>query len=148
MTGRETDSASGGCRCGAVRFQAVGQPVYVPYCHCESCRRATGAPVALYVMFEKDQVRFTRGQRSVYASSPGVGRGYCPDCGTPLTYEADWGGKTIIAVHVSALDGPETFVPDRHTFYGERLSWFDVADALPRYDGSSTDVEPDSFGPA
>ena len=142
------DAVTGGCHCGAVRYEATGSPVYVPYCHCETCRKTTGAPVVMFVMFEKEQVHFTRGERKIYASSPGVGRGFCPNCGTPLTYEGDWGGKKIVEVHISTLDDPESFAPDRHGFYGERIAGFDVADQLPRYNASSVGAKPIRFGPA
>lgn len=137
---------TGGCHCGAVRYAARGEPLYVPYCHCYSCRKSTGAPVVAFVMFEARQVEFTRGERKTYFSSPGVRRGFCADCGTPLSYEADWGGKAVVEVYVGTLDEPEHVTPDRHVFFGERLEWFDVSDALPRYNESSVGVEPDSFG--
>ena len=137
---------TGGCHCGAVRYEARGAPLYVPYCHCRSCRRSTGAPVVAFVMFRAAQIRFTRGTRKVYASSPGVSRTFCETCGTPLSYEGDWGGRGIIEVYLGTLDDPEAIRPDRHVFFGERLGWFDVSDGLPRYDGSSTGVEPDRVG--
>ena len=138
---------TGGCLCGAVRYEANGETVYNLYCHCESCRRATGAPVVAYLMYKEGQVRFIRGERKVYNSSPGVRRTFCGGCGTPLTWEGVWGGLRVIELHISTLDDPDAFVPDRHVFHGERISWFDAADQLPRYQGSSTDMEPDSFGP-
>ena len=49
----------GGCLCGAVRFTAEGAPKWTSYCHCQSCRRHTGAPVAAYAGFETAKVRFT-----------------------------------------------------------------------------------------
>lgn len=104
--------------------------------------------MVMYVMFEKEGVRFTRGQRKLYESSPGVKRSFCPDCGTPLTWEGEWGGKAVTEIHISTLDDPEQFRPDRHVFYGERLSWFDVFDQLPRFSGSSTNAEPDAVGPS
>ena len=145
---QEPDKATGGCHCGAVRYEVTGSPVYVPYCHCESCRKTCGAPVAMYVMFERTQVRFTKGDRKLYRSSVVVERGFCRDCGTPLTWESDWGGKTVIEVHISTLDNPESFSPDRHVFYAERLSWFDVADRLPRYSGTSVKAKPVSYRPS
>jgi len=145
--GEKTHKATGGCRCGAVRYESTGEPVYVPYCHCESCRKATGAPVVAYAMFEEGRVRFTRGERKIYNSSPGVRRTFCANCGTPLTWEGIWGGRNIIEVHISTLDDPSAFVPDRHVFHGERIRWFETADRLPRYCGSSTGMEPDSYGP-
>ncbi len=146
--GETTLKTTGGCRCGAVRYEAVGEPVYVPYCHCESCRKATGAPVVAYVMFDRERVRFTEGERKIYESSPGVRRAFCPVCGTPLTWEGVWGGRTITEFHIGTLDRPDAFTPDRHAFYGERIGWFDVADRLPRYRGTSVGTEPESFGPA
>ncbi len=138
---------AGGCRCGAVRYEASGETVYNLYCHCESCRRATGGPVVAYLMYKEGQVQFIRGKRKVYDSSPGVRRTFCGDCGTPLTWEGVWGGRSVIEVFISTLDDPNAFAPDRHVFHGEKIRWFDVADQLPRYRGSSTDAEPDSFEP-
>ena len=51
----------GGCMCGAVRYEAVGEPITVGHCHCHSCRGHTGAPVVTVVMFERDRVKFTKG---------------------------------------------------------------------------------------
>ncbi len=147
MTREHDTAASGGCHCGAVRYEVFGSPVYVPYCHCESCRKTSGAPVVMYVMFERTQVRFTKGNRKLYRSSATAERGFCRDCGTPLTWEGDWGGKSVIEVHISTLEDPERFPPDRHVFHSERLSWFDVADRLPRYSGTSVNAEPYSYRP-
>jgi len=98
-------------------------------------------------MYKEGQVQFIRGKRKVYDSSPGVRRTFCGDCGTPLTWEGVWGGRSVIEVFISTLDDPNAFAPDRHVFHGEKIRWFDVADQLPRYRGSSTDAEPDSFEP-
>ena len=137
----------GGCQCGAVRYAAQGAPAYVPYCHCRSCRKATGAPVVAFVVFEADRVRFTRGRRAFHESSPGVKRAFCRDCGTPLSYEAEWGGRTVVELYVGTLDAPERVTPDRHVFVDHRLAWFDVHDALPRYGGTSAGTRPDAVGP-
>ena len=80
----------GHCLCGHYRFQAEGSPLWVAYCHCESCRRATAAPVAAYVGYRKGTVRYLDEHPPWYASSPEVRRSYCERCGTPLAYEAEW----------------------------------------------------------
>lgn len=144
----EKDSLTGGCMCGAVRYEAVGDPIVVFYCHCESCRRHTGAPVVTFVCFERNQVRFTKGERKIYNSSPGVRRAFCGQCGTPLTWEGDYAGKSLIEFHISTLDDPNALVPETHLFHGERLAWFDVADRLPRHRASQRDGEPYRRGPA
>jgi hypothetical protein len=134
------DKVTGGCMCGAVRYEVTGDSFSVVHCHCLSCRRHTGAPVVTLAGFKQDQVRFTSGERRIYESSPGVGRAYCGQCGTPLTWEGD-GGELgpIIELHISTFDNPDILVPTGHAFEPERISWFDIADNLPRYEGFSED---------
>ncbi len=147
----EKKTTTGGCMCGAVRYEATGEPLVVAHCHCSSCRRHTGAPVVTFVAFEAHQVRYPKGKRKIYNSSPGVGRAFCGECGTPLTWEGKsllFAGKFITEFHISTLDDPLACVPDRHWFDSERIAWFDTTDNLPRYrelDGQG--IEPDHNGP-
>lgn len=124
--------ADGGCLCGAVRFTTEGAPKWTSYCHCASCRRHTGAPVAAYAGFERDKVRFTRGALARYASSPGVHRGFCSQCGSTLSYEgARW--PTELHLHVGAFDDPAPYAPRGHAFADERLAWLHLTDPpLPK----------------
>ena len=121
--------------CGAVRYEATGEPLYIGNCHCHSCRHHPGAPVVTAVVFEVDKVRFTGVDRGIYNSSQGVGRAFCSQCGTSLTWEGNYRELEIIGVHISTLDAPDAHVPDRHWYYEERIAWFDIADGLPRYGG-------------
>ncbi len=146
--GEKSETVTGGCMCGAVRYEAVGEPFWVGHCHCNSCRRHTGAPVVTFVGFKEDQVTFTKGDRQIYNSSPGVGRAFCGHCGTPLTWEGVWGDHgSIVEVHISTLDDPGAFVPQSHVYHEERIAWFDVADALPRYVTSDLKETPSGNGP-
>ena len=98
--------------------------------------------------FEANQIQFPKGNRKIYNSSPGVGRGFCDQCGTPLTWEGKSRRKSIIEVHISTLDNPDAYIPDRHWHHSERIVWFDVADDLPRYRQLDIDMEPYCQGPA
>ncbi len=149
IMGDNPETVTGGCMCGAVRYEAIGELLGVGHCHCASCRRHTGAPVVTFVAFEAQQVRFPKGERRIYVSSPGVARAFCDQCGTPLTWEAHarvW-DRPIIEFHISTLDDPDAFVPDRHWFHGERIAWFDVADDLPRYRELDVSEAPYHRGP-
>jgi len=112
---------TGHCLCGAVRFTAHGAPKWAAYCHCESCRRQTGAPVAAYAGFESGKVEWNGAKPSVYGSSPGVMRGFCGRCGSPVYYQgARWPGETHL--HLGLFDKPD-IVPTKEAFPGERLPW-------------------------
>ncbi len=90
---------------------------------------------------KKDQVRFTAGERRIYASSPGVGRAFYGECGTPLTWEGD-GGELgpLVELHISTFDDPSAFVPQLHLCHDERLPWFEVADTLPAITSGTTAI--------
>jgi len=132
----DNTTLAGGCMCGAVRYETSGEPFSVAHCHCNSCRKHNGAPVATLAGYLKEQVKFSGHERRLYQSSPGALRAYCEKCGTPLTWEGDGGDLgPIVEFHLSTFDDPEALVPTAHAFYPERISWFDIADNLPRYDG-------------
>lgn len=134
MTRELPKQAIGGCLCGAVRYRVDGAPMSTIYCHCESCRKHTGAPVVALAGYRRDQVSYTRGQPKVYKSSPGVGRAFCGDCGTPLTWEGDDAEEgPLVEFLMSTMDDPEAFAPQCHIHHQERLAWFDTSDTLPRY---------------
>ena len=65
-----SDQFEGSCLCGAVRFVATGQPESVAWCHCESCRKHSGAPVSVFVAFKRDAYVVTEGQITKFNSSP------------------------------------------------------------------------------
>ena len=122
--------ASGHCLCGQLKFAAQGDPRWVAYCHCASCRRHTASPVSCFVNFDLGHVHFS-GERTIYVSSPGVKRSFCATCGTPLAYEtAKRTGE--IDLYLNAFDHPETFTPQKHVYHAEGIPWFDVRDDLPR----------------
>ena len=140
---------AGGCMCGTVRYQTKGNPNRTLHCHCQSCRSHTGAPMATLAVFRVDQVNFIGADRKVYKSSPGVARTFCANCGTSLTWETVFGDEgALCAIHISSFDDPEALVPTAHSFYSERISWFDIADALPRHEGFVAGSDPLRYGPA
>jgi len=131
----------GRCLCGAIMFEAVGAPLWVGHCHCQSCRRNTGAAVATFVGLLQTRFHYTKGEPKVFASSPGVRRSFCGDCGTPLTYQADqYPGE--VHVYISTFDRPEAFPPQLHVFVSEAVPWLHLDDELPRYHTTSRDAKP------
>ncbi len=118
----------GGCMCGAVRYEGIGEPLWVGYCHCRSCRHHSGAAVAGMLVFKQDCVRFVAGKISIYKSSPGIERGFCGRCGTSIT----WKGHGLISLHIGTLDDPNGQAPTLHWRYEERAPWCDIGLDLPQ----------------
>lgn len=118
---------SGGCQCGAVRFHVTGTLVDASICHCRMCQKAFGAYYAPLVSTRGAALVWTRGTPARYQSSNLVARGFCAQCGTPLTYEAPDG----VALAAGAFDDPAALPP--HIQYGVegRLPFTDSLHALP-----------------
>ena len=146
---KTSNRLSGGCMCGAVRYETTDESSRVLHCHSQSCRKHTGAPAATLAVFKADQVKFSGGERKIYESAPNVGRAFCGKCGTSLTWETVFGDEgAICAIHISTFDEPDALVPTAHSFFPERISWFDIADNLPRHEGFVAGSEPLHHGPA
>lgn len=113
---------TGHCLCGAIRFAFTGAPNWVLHCHCESCRRATASPMTTFVSVPDAQIDWSGPAPGTFASSPGVTRGFCPTCGSPLFYR-----RTTLPdethLYVALLDDPGALVPEGHDFVEERIAW-------------------------
>ena len=125
----------GGCYCAQVRYEVQGLPFHSTLCHCADCRRIAAAPVVAWFSASIDGFRFVAGEPKRFASSEKVTRTFCPNCGTPLTYQhADLPDELDIST--CSLDTPETVKPDDHTHTAGQLPWIHFSDGLKTYPGS------------
>ena len=107
----ETLPITGGCLCGAVRFEASEPPTWVSHCHCRMCQKAYGQPSGIFVGFkgpQKGALRFTKGMPKYYQSSAWLERGFCSNCGSPLGIRTPQGHSVMIGT----LDHPEEWPPN------------------------------------
>jgi hypothetical protein len=128
----------GGCFCGAVRYRMTGSPQSSAICHCESCRRASGAPSVAWVTVEREQFEIVKGTPAAYVSSPGVVRRFCGRCGSALTYENTKHSGTIDITTIT-LDDPSGFPPTSEVWLDDRVPWQPTGAGLKPYPGSSLD---------
>lgn len=119
---------TGGCQCGAVRYATRMRPVKVHYCHCRMCQRAVGNVFAALVPVRKDSVTWT-GEPGSFRSSSLATRGFCPRCGTPLSFAYD--ASRWICLTLGSLDAPAAVQPEIHYGVEGRLPWLRVDDGLP-----------------
>lgn len=113
---------TGRCSCGAIHFEARGQPRFISNCHCESCRRASSAPSVVWAGYLDDEVVVQGAHLRQYLSSPGVIRSFCGRCGSPIAFRGErWPGETHLPV--CAFDAPEALAPASDHFEAEKLPW-------------------------
>lgn len=122
-----TETHSGGCQCGAVRFRVDGPLGDASVCHCRMCQKAFGGFYAPLVSVSAAALTWTRGAPKKFQSSNIVARGFCADCGTPLTYEAPDG----IALAIGAFDRPQDVAPVVQWGVEGKLPYVDHIHALP-----------------
>lgn len=131
---------SGGCQCGAVRFRAskFGRS---SICHCRMCQKAFGAFVGALVTAH--DVEWTRGAPKHFQSSNKVKRGFCADCGTPLTFEP----PNSVELAVAAFDDPTVVVPTVQLNPKDKLAFYDGICSLPmRPEGAEPEIEAFKIG--
>lgn len=129
----EAEAVTGGCLCGAVRYEARAYLKAAYYCHCRICQRSGGGPADVAVFVEAGSLRFVAGAPAFYQSSPFGERGFCATCGARLLWKhlgeahPDWTNLSI-----GCLDHPERVVPTLHQCVESQLPWYRLDDALPR----------------
>lgn len=122
----------GGCLCGAVRFEARGRPSRVNHCHCQMCRRSSGAIAQTWATFGRDELTVARGDPAAYRASPRATRRFCATCGATLFWSGD--GSERIDIAIGAFDAPTGLIAQRHDWAAMRLAAFSLDPHLPSFE--------------
>ncbi|WP_066472304.1 GFA family protein [Bosea sp. WAO] len=125
---------TGGCQCGAVRYRLKTPPHEVSVCFCRMCQKAAGSYFGAFASSRIGEVEWTRGRPAIFNSSEVAERGFCRDCGTPLTFS--YPGLGSLSVSVGSLDDAAAFQPSHAYSIEGRPAWFDE---LCRLEGSRTE---------
>ncbi len=119
---------TGGCQCGAVRYALSTEPRNLTLCQCRMCQKASGGPMMAFGRVKSDAIAWTRGAPSFYQSSSMAQRGFCAQCGTPLTYQHT---ESAISVTLGSLDDPTPFAPGARLGIEAALPWTEHIAELP-----------------
>ena len=121
---------SGSCFCGAVEVEVTGTPEAMGYCHCNSCRSWSAAPVSAFTLWKPGAVKVTKGAGHVatFAKTPMAHRQYCKKCGGHLmTAHPAMGLVDVYAATIPSLP----FEPGVHVNYAETV--LPMRDGLPKF---------------
>ena len=129
---------TGGCHCGAIRYEADQPPFWTGFCHCRTCQRVYGNAFGLWSAFYPKNFSITQGIPKTYKSSAWAEVGFCENCGTPLTFRylepliKNERKLDLRGVTVGSLDNPENVKPTKHGYVDTKLSWLSIEDGLPQ----------------
>jgi hypothetical protein len=129
-------SLTGGCGCGAVRFEIDAPLLSALYCHCTRCQRRTGAAAAASARIEPGSLRITEGEEhlSGWVPETGLEKVFCGECGSALVGR-DPKTREISVVRLGAIDGDPGVRPSAHQFVAYAARWEPIPDdGLPRFD--------------
>nr|WP_087574053.1 GFA family protein [Sphingomonas sp. CDS-1] len=124
---------SGGCQCGAIRYEAQGEPAYSALCHCSDCRKSAGAPMVGWALFPENMVTVT-GEPVAYRSSDNVTREFCGTCGSGLFYRNAVVFPGMVDIQTGTLDDQAALPPAIHVQFAEAAPWMATAHELPRFE--------------
>jgi hypothetical protein len=118
--------ATGGCLCGAARYQANLKENTAYYCHCRDCQIGSASAFTVAIFSEEQDFALTAGKLSTYTTISDSGRrldrGFCPHCGTPLIWTGE-GFPGVVLISLSSLDEPEAHQPVHEGWTDSAVSW-------------------------
>lgn len=127
-------SLIGACQCRAVTYRIDGRLVDALYCHCSICRKLHGTAFRARALVRAADFHITAGESELtfYESSPGVRRGFCRVCGSPLMTRYDR-KPAHIGLPLGALEGDPGIRATKHVHVASKAPWFTIEDQLAQF---------------
>jgi hypothetical protein len=131
-----TTPFSGGCACGAVRYESTAQPIVMLHCHCRDCQQSSGGPFSSFVVVPTEAFKLLQGSLRFHASPSQMGgkthRGFCPECGSPIQSKPDL-APHIVAIRTASLDDPSWFNSQIDVWTSDAQLWDQMNPAVPKF---------------
>ena len=131
-----TKPYTGGCACGAVRYEITGEPIVMVDCQCRQCQSESGTGHASHVTFKAAEVKLS-GNATTWDMVGDGGtrkrRAFCPTCGSPV-YMTVPDVPDIFIVKPASLDDPDSYRPAFVTWTAAGQPWDHLDPALPKFD--------------
>ncbi|MGB3288971.1 MAG: GFA family protein [Burkholderiaceae bacterium] len=139
----------GSCLCRQIQYELTAEPGDFGYCHCVSCRKASGSAHAANAPISRANFHQLSGAEALreFESSPGMFRAFCSNCGSPIyAYRAE--NPDYLGIRLGSLDTPFAKQPLGHKFTAEKAMWEPIDDDLPQFPGKALFQRPQQEGDA
>lgn len=136
-----SEAYTGGCACGAVRYEIADEPVFMNECQCRQCQQRSGTGHGSYLSFGSHRNVKLSGETRIWQATADNGNvkshAFCPQCGAPvfLTFSAT---PAVFTIHAGSLDDPSRYRPQAVTFASRAQAWDPIDPALPKFAGMPT----------
>ncbi len=128
---------TGGCLCGAVRYECSADPMFAANCYCRDCQHSSGTAMASVMLVPKSAFKISKGTLKHYEvtgdSGGKVSRGFCADCGSPILSMIS-ASSEVVAIKAGSLDNTGIFNPMVSVYMASAPSWAPVHPDLPKFD--------------
>jgi hypothetical protein len=133
---------SGGCQCGAVRYEVTGPPVSVYACHCTECQKQSGSAFAMAAVIPQEHFRITQGTPHMFARKASMTKTlecwFCPACGTRLYHLPGGVDYPNRNVKPGTLDDTSWLAPTIHFWTRSKQDWVVIPDDVTSYETQPT----------
>ncbi|KAL4805390.1 Mss4-like protein [Aspergillus unguis] len=136
--------AVGGCFCGKIRYEYIGQPIASGLCHCDDCRKLTSTLFSYSIMINRADLKITGTPKEVAKTADSGNRMknyFCGDCGTPIygnRLESNGEPASIAMLRGATFDNPEVFKerkPVVEVYTEKRVSWLKPIEGAEQFEG-------------
>ena len=127
---------TGGCLCGAIRYEIASTPAMTGVCHCKNCQKQAGSAFSTLAAVAKDEFKFTEGEPRLYLdgetkSGNQVERYFCGNCGSPI-YSALGSQPDQVFLKTGTMDDTTGFNPQFHAWCDTKQNWVTLDDSVPQ----------------
>ncbi len=131
------ETRTGGCQCGAIRYEVTGAPKQIVACHCTDCQRQSGSAFGMTMVVDQADFRLLQGDLKTFRSESDAGRAklgaFCPDCGTRIYRKPEW-RKGTVSVKPGTLDDTRGLKPTVHLWTDSRQPWVTIPDGVKAFE--------------
>lgn len=125
---------TGGCQCGAIRYELAAPPRRVSVCHCRDCQMGAGAPMVSWAIVDAKDFRLTKGMPVTHNSSGDAFRSFCGACGTGLFYVNETFLPGSVDIQSVTLDDPDAYPPGARVQMADAPKWAHDLHTLPAFE--------------